>query len=211
MINIATNGFYNYIQQQIALYSYQTDSLGNFVIDNQSTQYAYFNVEEYQNWGINSQVKYQHKGLVIRLGATLIGHYNQLSIAEESIAPFQYTLEFTQEVSYTFKKLALSLSLFRRDYDKQINYTAVTNPITQEIEIIQNTLQGYGLMDFTLSKRFFNKGLSISAGIKNILDVQQINQLGTTTAHGGGGSGAASIAMGRIFFVRLVCEPFKLK
>lgn len=210
LINVATNGFYNYIQQQISLYSYQTDSLGNFVIDNQSNQYAYFNVEEYQNWGINSQVKYQHKGLVIRLGATLIGHYNQLSTSEESIAPFQYTLEFTQEVSYTFKKIDLTLSLFRRDYDKQVNYTAVTNPITQETAIVQNTLQGYGLMDITLNKRFFNKGLSISAGVKNVLDVQQINQLGTATAHGGGGNRSTSIAMGRIFFVRLVCEPFKL-
>lgn len=211
MVNVATNGFYNYIQQQISLYSYQTDSLGNFVIDNQSNKYAYFNLEEYQNWGINSQVKYQYKGLVIRLGATLIGHYNQLSSSEESIAPFQYTLEFTQEVSYTFKKIDLTLSLFRRDYDKQVNYTAVTNPITQEIEIVQNTLQGYGLMDITLSKHFFSKGLLISAGIKNVLNVQQINQLGIATAHGGGGNQSASIAMGRIFFVRLIIEPFKLK
>lgn len=212
MVNIAANGFYNYIQQQITLYSYETDSLGNFVIDNQSNNYAYFNLEKYQNWGINTQVKYQHKGLVIRLGATLIGYYNQLSSSEESIAPFQYTLEFTQEVSYTFKKMGLSLSLFRRDYDKQVNYTAVTNPITQETAIVQNTLQGYGLMDVTISKHFFNKGLSISAGVKNVLDVQQINQLGTAaTAHGGGGNGSTSIAMGRIFFLRLVCEPFQFK
>jgi outer membrane receptor for ferrienterochelin and colicins len=211
MINVATNGFYNYIQQQITLYSYETDSLGNFVVNNESNKYAYFNLEEYQNWGINSQVKYQHKGLVIRLGTTLIGHYNQLSNSEESIAPFQYTLEFTQEVSYTFKKLNLSLSLFRRDYDKQVNYMAVTNPMTQETEIVQNTLQGYGLMDITVNKYFFNKGLSISAGVKNILNVQQVNQLGTATAHGGGGNGSTSIAMGRIFFLRLVCEPFKLK
>jgi len=211
LVTIAANGFYNYIQQQITLYSYETDSLGNFIVDNQSNQYAYFNLEKYQNWGINSQVKYQHKGLLIRLGATLIGHYNQLSTSEESIAPFQYTLEFTQEVSYTFKKMDLSLSLFRRDYDKQVNYTLLTNPMTQETEIVQNTLQGYGLMDITLSKSFFNKALSISAGVKNVLDVQQINQLGTTTIHGGGGSGSTSIAMGRIFFVRFVCEPFQLK
>lgn len=209
MVNVAANGFYNYIQQQISLYSYETDSLGNFIIDNQSMKYAYFNLEKYQNWGINSQIKYQHKGLIIRLGATLIGHYNQLSSSEESITPFQYTLEFTQELSYTFKKLDLTLSLFRRDYDKQVNYTAVTNPITQETEIIQNTLQGYGLMDIMISKHFFNKGLSISAGVKNVLDVQQVNQLGTATAHGGSNNSRASIAMGRIFFVRLVCEPFK--
>lgn len=209
MVNIAASGFYNYIQQQISLYSYETDSLGNFIIDNQSTKYAYFNLEEYQNWGINSQIKYQYKGLLIRLGASLIGHYNQLSTSEESIAPFQYTLEFTQEVSYTFKKIDLTLSLFRRDYDKQVNYVAITNPVTQETEIVQNTLQGYGLMDITISKHFLNKGLSISAGVKNLLDVQQVNQLGTTRGHGGGGQGSASIAMGRIFFVRLVCEPFK--
>lgn len=212
LATISINGFYNYIQQQITLYSYETDSVGTFVINDLSNQYAYFNLEEYQNWGINSQVKYQYKGLTIRLGATMIGHYNQLSPSNESIQPFQYTLELTQEVSYTFKKINLTLSLFRRDYDKQVNYSAYTNPMTQETEIVQNTLQGYGLMDFTVSKYFFNKGLSISAGIKNVLDVQQINRSGgVSTAHGGGGNGLASIAMGRIFFVRLICEPFKFK
>ncbi|WP_052597525.1 TonB-dependent siderophore receptor [Aureispira sp. CCB-QB1] len=210
MANIAVNGFYNYIQQQITLYSYEKDSLGNFVINDQSNQYAYFNLEEYQNWGINSHLKYQYKGLKVRFGATLIGHYNQLSQSEESIQPFQYTLEFTQELSYTFQKLGLTLALFRRDYDKQINYVAVTNPMTQEKEIVRNELQGYGLMDVVVTKHFFNKGLSISAGVKNVLDVQQVNRLGTAVAHGGGGSGSASVAMGRIFFVRLICEPFQI-
>ncbi|BDS09322.1 TonB-dependent receptor plug domain-containing protein [Aureispira anguillae] len=211
LANLEVNGFYNYIDQQIALFSYELDSLGNYVMNSQSNQYAYFNLDNYQNWGINSKIKYQHKGLTIQLGATLIGHYNSLNKDySEQVKPFQYTLELSQEITYHFKKIDLMLSLFRRDYDKQIRYVALTNPMTQETEIVQNTMDGYGLMDFNVTKRFFKKALSITVGIKNILDVQVVNQLGTSTAHGGG-SGSRSVAMGRIFVLRLICEPFRFR
>lgn len=208
LVNVAASGFYNFIQQQITLFNYSLDSAGNYVIDPLSNQYAYFNLDEYQNWGINSQIKYQYKGLRIQFGATLIGHYNSLTKTEASIKPFQYTVEFAQEVSYHFKKIDLTLSLFRRDYDKQITYSAVTNPITQETTIAQSTRDGYGLMDFTVSKGFWNKGLVISAGVKNLLDVQNINQSNVLSAHGGGG-GSFAVGMGRIYFVKLIIEPFK--
>lgn len=209
MVNIGVDGFYNYINQQISLFSYALDSAGNYIIDDQSNLYAYFNLDEYQNWGINTKLRYQYKGLNIRFGVALIGHYNSLNKDySESIKPFQYTLEFTQEISYEFKKIDLTIALFRRDYDKQIWYVASTNPITQEVEIVQNLMNGYGLMDLNVTKRFFKKGLSITAGVKNLLDIQTVNRVGAGSAHGGG-SGNVSISMGRVFFLRLICEPFK--
>lgn len=210
LAGVELNGFYNYIEQQISLFSYELDSLGNYIMSDQSNQYAYFNLDEYQNWGINTRFKYQYKGLTIQLGAALVGHYNSLSKDyRETIEPFQYTLELTQEISYHFKKINLGLSLFRRDYDKQIRYMALTNPMTQEVEVVQRTMDGYSLMDLSVHKTFFNKGITISAGIKNLLNVQTINQMGPATAHSGG-SGQRSVAMGRIFFLRLLVEPFKI-
>jgi len=211
LVNVDIGTFYNHIDQQITLYSYSQDSLGNFVIDDQSTQYAYFNLEQYQNWGINTNIKYQIKGLTVQFGATLIGHYNRLSEThQESIKPFQYTLEFTQEVSYRFEKLDLTLSLFRRDYDKRISFAARTNPITQETEVVQNTMDGFALMDFTVSKGFFNGGLTIAAGVKNLLDIRTVNQTGASATAHSSGSGSFSVGMGRIFFGRLIFVPARL-
>ncbi|MCP4442440.1 MAG: TonB-dependent receptor [Aureispira sp.] len=214
IVNISLGSFYNYIEDQITLFTYIVDSLGNYQLDAQSNTYAYFNLDKYQNWGVDAKLKYQYKGLTVRAGAMLIGHYNSLNEKyKEEIKPFTYTLEFTQEVSYSFKKIDLTLSLFRRDYDKQIRYAAIVNPMTQETVFEQNTTDGYGLMDFNISKGFFNKGISITAGVKNLLDVINVNQSSNSSvAHGGGGNGGSfAVGMGRIYFLRLVCQPFKFK
>jgi outer membrane receptor for ferrienterochelin and colicins len=212
IINLSLGGFYNYIEQQIVLFNYDLDSSGNYIINSQSTKYAYFNLEEYQNWGLDAKLKYQYKGLTIQFGTVLIGHYNSLNKDyKESINPFQYTVEFVQEVSYQFKKIDLTFSLFRRDYDKQIRYTATTDPITTQTTFLQNTTDSYGLMDFSISKGFWNNGIVITAGIKNVLNIVEVNQSGNAGSHGGGSSGGLSVGMGRIYFVRLVCQPFNFK
>lgn len=208
LVKIQANVFYNYIDQQINLFSFDLDEDGNYIPSVTSNEYAYFNLDNFQNWGIGSHVHYQFGGLTIRLGALVTGNYNIAHKEQpESVEPFTYTLEFSQEVSYHFKKIDLNISLFRRDYDQLIRYTIETSPITQEAEIVQGSIAGYGLMDLTLSKSFLNKGIQLSGGIKNLLDVQNIAQSTATATHSGGG-GNLPIAMGRIFFVRLMVQPF---
>ncbi|MGH1334587.1 MAG: TonB-dependent receptor plug domain-containing protein [Aureispira sp.] len=207
LLRLQSSLFYNYIAQQITLFNYALDSAGNYVMDAQSTQFAYFNLEQYQNWGLNNQLMYQYKGLTIRLGATVIGHYNVLSESYgETIDPFQYTLEWSQEISYYHEPWQASVSLYRRDYDQQLSYSAQENPMTGETTIVQNSLAGYGLMDLTLSKHFFNKSCRLSAGIKNLLNVQTVARSGASSNHQGTSS-EANIAMGRLYFIQLQIQP----
>ena len=210
LVRLQASVFYNYIDQQINLFSFELDENGNYTPSISSNEYAYFNLDRYQNWGINSSIHYQFGGLTVRAGALVTGNYNIAHDEQpDAVEPFTYTLEFSQEISYEFKKAALSISLFRRDYDQLIRYTIQTNPVTQEAEIVQGSLAGYGLMDLTLSKSFCNKAIQLSGGVKNILNTQTIAQSSSTTAHSGS-SGDLPIAMGRIFFIRLIVNPFAL-
>lgn len=211
LLRTELSAFYNYIQDQINLYSYSEDSLGNFVADLSSNQFTYFNLDVFQNAGIQADLKYEYKGLRIQLSANFTGLYNNLHESyETAVPPFTTTFEFSQEISYHFKKIDLQISLFRRDYDRQLRFAATTNPFTQETEIQQLTINGYGLMDLTLSKGFFNGALRLGAGVKNLFDVTEIGQQGgSATAHGGGGS-SLPVGMGRVFFVRLEFLPFLL-
>ncbi|MCH2022541.1 MAG: TonB-dependent receptor [Saprospiraceae bacterium] len=210
ILNLSINAFYNYIEQQITLFNYETDSLGNYIMDLNSNKYAYFNLDEYQNWGLANNLKYQYNGLTIQLGVNVIGHYNRLSRDYTNTIPlFNYTLEISQEISYQFKKIGLTISLFRRDYDKQISYSLSYDPISQEDVIVQNNLDGYGLMDLNVSKSFWNKGLVLSAGIKNIMNVVQVNRTGLNGAHSSGNT--VSVGMGRIYFIKLLFQPFAIK
>jgi hypothetical protein len=150
LVRLQASVFYNYIDQQINLFSFELDENGNYTPSISSNEYAYFNLDRYQNWGINSSIHYQLGGLTVRAGALVTGNYN-----------------------------------------------------------IAHDEAGYGLMDLTLSKSFCNKAIQLSGGVKNILNTQTIAQSTSTTAHSGG-SGDLPIAMGRIFFIRLIVNPFAL-
>jgi len=207
-VRFNTHVFYNYIEQQIQLASFTIDSAtGGYIASPTSNEYTYFNLEKYQNVGGGLSIRYRYEGLQIQFGMTLIGHYNVISETDASLAPFLCTAEFSQEISYHFKKIGLQLSLFRRDYDQQIRYTATTDPITQETMINQTTLEGYGMMDFTISKTFFDESIKVSAGIKNILGVTDIVQGGNRPNTHQSGNRLA-VGMERVFFVGLTVRPF---
>lgn len=204
--------FYNYINQQIQLYSFGEDSLGNRVPDPSSLQFTYFNLDRFENWGVNARAKYQYKGLVIQLGINLTGNYNSDNQRYPALVePFHYTLEWSQEISYTIPKTRSRLSLYRRDYDKILRYSILNNPLSDEPVVVQYSLAGYGLMDFTLTQPFFKESILLSFGVKNILDVQNIAQGGS---HGGAHSSSGSalpVAMGRVWWVRLVLQPHRIQ
>lgn len=211
LVRLEASAFYNYINQQINLFSYELDDQGNFIPSISSNQYAYFNLDKYQNWGIDAAVKYQTGGLTIRLGALTTANYNLAhESAPKEVKPFTYTLELSQEVSYHFKKAAFTLSIFRRDYDQLIRYTVLTSPITQEPEIIQGSIDGYALLDWTMTKSFWKNGLQLSGGIKNILNTQNIGQSSLGSTHSGTDS-SLPIAMGRIFFIKIAVNPFAIQ
>lgn len=202
--------FYNYINDQIQLYSFGVDSLGQPYPDPSSLQYRYFNLDVYQNWGINGSLKYEIKGLQVELGASLTGHYNaDHQRHPELLPPFQYTLEWSQALRYTVPKLRTRLALYRRDYDRLLRYSLAEAPLGSAPNVVAYHLAGYSLLDLTVSQSFLNDGLTLSLGVKNLLDVQQVAQSGSGGNHGGSAA-AVDVAMGRVAWLRLVVQPDRL-
>ena len=66
-----------------------------------------------------------------------------------------------------------------------------------------------GIARINVSKSFWNKGLVLSAGIKNIMNVVQVNRTGLNGAHSSGNT--VSVGMGRIYFIKLLFQPFAIK
>lgn len=198
------DAFYNHIYNQISLIDFQLDSLGNYEPSTGTNQFTYFNLEQFQTLGGQFKLNYKVGGLSLRLGAILTGRFNALYEEYEGVEPFSYTLEFNQQLTYDWPKYGWSFSLFRKDYDKLVRYSTTYNLITDENELLEYFVGGYALMDVSMQKSFLKRNLRLNFGVKNILNVQDVNQFGTVsgTAHG---SALASIptAMGRIFFIQL--------
>ncbi|AFC25789.1 TonB-dependent receptor [Saprospira grandis str. Lewin] len=196
------NLFYNYIEDQITLQDFVVDSTGSYQpAPNASNQYSYFNLERYESLGADYRLSYQKGGWRVQLGAIYTGRYNSLSQDSEAVPRYNYTLEFSQQLSYHWAKTGWSCSIFRRDYDKLLRYAETYNPITQENEVYEYSLGAYSLMDLTVQKRF-KKVWTLGAGVRNLLNVQTVASGDSGSAHSGG-SGSMAISPGRQFFLQL--------
>lgn len=191
--------FYNYLSNQIALYDYVLDSLGNMQLSPEpSFEYAYFNRDQFQTLGSDLRLDYRHGPLQLRLGARLTGQYNEWAEQKQFLAPFSYTFDLTQEILYDWKDW--QFSLFRMDVDRIIRYTGQENPQTGELRVVENIVQGYALVDVRAA-RDLGEHCQIALGVKNLLGVSDVAQAGQNGAHSGGGS--MPVAMGRRFFLQL--------
>lgn len=197
------SAFYNHIFNQISLMDFAEDSLGNVQMAEGTNRFSYFNLEEFSTLGGQTRLNYKVGNFSVQLAAVMTGRFNALHTEYEGVDPFSYTLEFTQQIRYDIPKYGWAFSLFRKDYDKLVRFRSVYNPITDNNELEEYFVDGYSMMDLTVQKSFLNRQLRFNFGIKNILNVLDVNQ-----AAGGGGAHSSAgttvpTAMGRIFFLQL--------
>lgn len=187
VIEIEPALFYNHIRNQISLA--QADNFTNL--------FTYINLDEFIAMGGEVQLRYLINNLEVKTGVSYTGTsttYNG-NIKQEGQAWF---LENTSSASYTIEKWETSLALFCK-------YTGVKPVFLLEndntISLQENA--AFTLMDFTVSKFFFKKKLNISAGLKNILDVQNVNAAMNSSVHAGNNNGTMMVGTGRSTFIKL--------
>jgi len=184
------SGFYNTIDNRIALGQSSTDPTGA----------SYTNILKYKTLGGNLIHELSHKSLVASLGLALIGRYNRLS-EQEDLDSFLYTPEVTARLGYKLESLKITPSVFYKFTGELQSYFINQNPDTQEEEINLGSNQSYSWMDVTITRPLFH-GLEATVGVKNLLNVR-------TIATGGTGGGTHSegdfipISYGRSYFIRL--------
>lgn len=201
------NLFYNAIEDQIQLFPFVEED-GKIVpaTANVSSEYAYFNLERSKTQGINTQLQYQWKNLTLEGGVSRVGYYNPLSETTE-VEAFTYGAEFSGKLAYQWPASGTTFNLFFRMNDRLISYYPETVDGT---EVARQRLQdGYTLLNGSVSQSIFKKRIELFAGVRNILNVTQVNVSGAGGgAHSGGGS-SLPIGAGRSFFVRANVHLFK--
>jgi outer membrane receptor for ferrienterochelin and colicins len=184
--------FYNDVKDRIA-----------YGLDPQNPQITtLFNVENYKTAGTTLSQTFNFKGLETSLGFSYIGRYNLISEEIKDTPQMVWTPEVTSNTIYQIEKWGASVSLFYKFTGELPGYQTVVdgeNITAQEVR-----QDAYHWMDLTLSKALF-QSLNVNLGIKNLLDVTQINSTATGgDAHGGGSS--RPIGYGRSYFVGLTYQ-----
>lgn len=200
-INLKLQLFHNRIQDQIQLFPF-IDQNGTTVptTPDLSQQFAYFNLEKNITKGATVNASYQWKDLELGAGIANIFFFNPLSDVSNEVQTFTPTTELSGKIGYRLPFIDTKFNLFLRRNDRFISYF----PGTENGETVarQQIQDGFTMMDLSFSKSVFNQRVNLTAGVRNLLNITQVNVSGGNAGVHNTGTGLAPIGPGRSFFLR---------
>lgn len=201
--------FYNDLSNRIALFEYiETPDGLQPAVDTSTLRFSYFNMDRFFTQGARLGLNWQHEDWTIGMQANANGLYNPESAETATINRFSYQWSGNANLSYRFEQgLPWEISAFVHFQDRIITHYPDQDAQGQTVfrERIQN---GFTQVDLSLSTRFWSDRISMVVGVRNALNVQQVDISGGGSGGGahGGGANWAPISPGRSFFVSTQCR-----
>lgn len=180
--------FYNYIQDRIVLAQFA------------QLQFNYQNLEEFQTHGLNLQFRFrQGRDFRLKSGFAYTWVFNPLS-REFDARRFTAVPEAQSELGYRIPGIETELVLVHRFVGRQLSFLE-----NDQGELGQGTIGSMNLINLSLTRSFWADRIFFSAGVKNILDVQELPISGQVSGGGAHGNAGDSqlLGWGRTVFVRL--------
>lgn len=180
--SIEPSGFYNDILDRITLvYTNQVASNGVQIYTNR-------NVGRYRATGARVNLTFDYKGLSLAAGFSYTGTSQNLT-SQDAGEPFLYYPEARGNVTYNWKKIGLTANVFYKYNGRQPFLYADENDVTR-----QGFIQDFHTLDLSVTKTFFKKSLRISVYGKNMLNVRNLVQNGTSSEGGVHSSSSSSVS-----------------
>lgn len=182
--------FHNIIYNQIALVAVNPIAL----------EYTYRNIDNFKSKGTNLNLSMNYKMWRINLGGSYTGIYNN---AFELIGKnrYMYSPELRTQISYGIKHKKAKptiISVFHKYNGSTFGYA-----LDNTRNLISTYTEDYHILDFTLSQSLMDKRINITAGIKNILNVQNITATGVSNSFHSAGGNSMPISVGRSIFTQI--------
>ncbi|MEO6539909.1 MAG: TonB-dependent receptor [Ferruginibacter sp.] len=170
-----------------------------------SNQYTYFNVNKAKTIGGTLENKVSLKNLDASLGLSYIGFYRKLyddkDYIKEDTRDFLWSPELNASIGYYVTGIKTKFNLFYKYTGKKPQYVTGKNAADQPVLLISEAAS-YQMADLTSNTRI-NKYMGLSAGIKNIFNVTNINYSAAASGSIHNAGNAAAIGYGRSYFIGL--------
>jgi outer membrane receptor for ferrienterochelin and colicins len=179
--------FYNHVNNKIDLALLNTSTL----------EARYFNISEFQSAGFNLNTEYRAPRYKFILGYAYTGINNSM-LNDPGANRYFFNNEARFNINYTFLKPAFTMAVFYRYNSRMqlMQYDLTRGTVNKGF------IDAYHMLDITLNKSFFNNRLTATSGVKNVLNVVNVNANMAAGVHAAQ-SNAAMIGMGRTLFVQL--------
>lgn len=184
-------GFFNDYKNRITL----TQSLV------QSGYFTYYNMDRYKTTGGTFENNLVWKNLSINASFSYIGRYNKYYKDETfgNTEQFRFSPELSANLIYNFPKIAM-FSLFYKFTGKRHEYMTDGNN-----NLVLSGIESFNWADFTVS-RSIGKGLTASAGIKNLFNITSVKNTASSGGAHSGTTGFSQMGCGRSYFVGLAFD-----
>ncbi|MCH2199792.1 MAG: TonB-dependent receptor [Flavobacteriales bacterium] len=183
ILDTRVRGYFNDVSNMISL----------ALVDINDLLYSYVNISRQQVVGIEFG-----QDLVAnrwKLGYNLNYFEQESAFSREDDERERNTIQLSGSVNHTFPKHDIQ-------FNTQLNYFGREQQFfTNDGQITELIRDPYTMLTVSISKRFMNK-VDLRLGVRNLLDVQNINSATQGSAHTGG-SNSTPVSLGRAFFVNL--------
>ena len=170
-----------------------------------SNQYTYFNVNKAKTTGANFENRMSWKKIDAAFGLSYIGYYRKQyddkDYTKIDNKDFLWSPELNAVISYNAAALKTKFNVLYKYTGKKPQYVYGTNSSNQSVLYIAN-ISSFNWADFTTATTV-NKYVTVSAGVKNIFDVNNINNTATSSGSIHSGAGPVPVSYGRSYFIGL--------
>jgi outer membrane receptor for ferrienterochelin and colicins len=164
-----------------------------------SGAYQYINVLNYNTLGYQTSFSYNfYPYLDVALGFGQTGTYFSFSEKRQSLGDYRFTGDINANIGWYIPAFKLKLSAFYKYTDRSWLFSVDEN---NNVKI--GKMNAYHNLDFTILRKFWSNRLTLSTGVKNILNNTNINISGNVPngAHTTD-SGNSPVSYGRLVFLK---------
>lgn len=160
-----------------------------------SMQFQYVNINTFSSYGSSMTVEYRTIPYQISMGYVITGRKNILAGYNKTNDVY-YNQEWRLNLSYNFVKSALNINLFTKFNGKlqMYQYSYLNNDVSL------GYIDPFAVIDFTVNKPLLKNKLTLTSGVKNLMNVINVNASLSGGPHSSSSSSAAT-GMGRSLFL----------
>jgi outer membrane receptor for ferrienterochelin and colicins len=163
-------------------------------------EFQYQNIGKYNSMVFSLDNRMKINNIMFGLGGNISGFSRFYNNTANQISQFLFNGSINLNCTYTYKPWSTKFTFLSKFYTT--NTISVLNITNNRVETSE--FPSYIMTDFNASRNFFDKKLSVTVGVKNILNVKNLSVLGYNgNFHSAAGSNEVNFLWGRSIFTTI--------
>lgn len=165
-------------------------------------EYKYLNIHKYNTVGAFLTNGFKFKNIKGSIGVGYTGNIKILD-AENVNNKYLFSTNINTNLSYKIKNTSSTFSLLYK-YNGRSQQFVEKRADDGSTNIVLGTQDGYSNLDASFQNKIFKNKLHLTLGVRNILNITQVNSTAIATGAHSDGASTALLGYGRSYFVKLL-------